>query len=123
MSDLRGTNFQKGLQGEQAAETYLCSVGMRCLDRRVRSPWGEIDLVMMDGNTLVFVEVKARSMRTLREAQLAVSPAKQHRLIQTALFYLNEHSEYANRLMRFDIVCLSADCIQHLPNAFEGRGW
>ena len=115
--------YSKGLLGEAAAEQYLCEAGMTCLQRRYRSPYGEIDLIMMDRDVLVFVEVKARVRQTHSEAQAAVTSAKQRRIIQTALCFLNEHPEYAQHMMRFDIVSLSGDCIHHLPNAFEGYGW
>ena len=123
MPDQHYSNYQKGLQGESLAEEYLCRMGMRCLDRRFRSPWGEIDLIMLDAQAIVFTEVKARSSSTLYAAQMAVTPAKQHRIIQTALFYLNMHPEHANRLIRFDVICLSGDCIHHISNAFEANRW
>lgn len=115
--------YVKGLLGEAKAEEYLCSQGMICLDRRYRSPYGEIDLIMLDGDILAFVEVKARDLSTLQAAQMAVTPAKQRRIIQTALCYLSEHPEHAQRMIRFDIAGLSNDCIEHLPNAFQGSGW
>ncbi len=123
MPDQRLNTYSKGLQGEATAEAYLCKTGMICLERRYRSPYGEIDLIMLDGEALAFVEVKARNLSTLHAAQMSVTPAKQRRIIQTALCFLNEHPEHAQRLMRFDIVSLSGDCIQHLPNAFQGAGW
>jgi len=123
MPDQRLNAYLKGLQGEEAAEDYLCKAGMACLDRRYRSPYGEIDLIMLDGEVLAFVEVKARNMSTLYAAQMSVTPTKQRRIIQTALCFLSEHPEHTGRLMRFDIIGLSSDCIQHIPNAFQGAGW
>jgi len=124
MPDSRGSfAYQKGLQGEANAEKHLRNQGMICIGRRYRSPYGEIDLIMLDKETLVFVEVKARSRSTLLEAQMAVTPAKQKRIIQTALLYLNQHPENAQRQIRFDVVTLSDGCVQHLPNAFQGFGW
>ena len=55
------TTYQKGLDGESRAALYLQNRGMVLLQKRYRSPFGEIDLVMRDGDTLVFVEVKARA--------------------------------------------------------------
>ena len=115
--------YTTGVLGEAAAEEYLCSAGMTCLTRRYHSPYGEIDLIMLDGETLIFVEVKARKTSTLSQAVFAVTPAKQRRIIQTALCFLSDYPEHAQRLMRFDIVALSADCIQHIPDAFQGSGW
>jgi len=115
--------YVKGVLGEAAAEEHLCRKGMLCLDRRYHSPHGEIDLIMLDAEILVFVEVKARLHGTIQSAQLAVTPTKQRKIIQTALCYLSNHPNHALRLMRFDIVSISDDCIQHLPNAFQGSGW
>lgn len=116
-------SYRKGVCGEEQAETLLCSSGMSCIERRYRSPYGEIDLIMLDGETLVFVEVKARQNDSIYSAHSAVTPAKQRRIIQTALCYLNEHPEHVFRPMRFDIVGLSDDCAQHFPDAFQGAGW
>lgn len=122
MPDQRRT-YVLGLEGEARAESYLSSLGMICLERRYRSAYGEIDLIMLEGETLVFAEVKYRRIATLLSAQLAVSPSKQRKIIQTALVYLNQHPEQADRLIRFDVVAISDDCIQYLPNAFQGSGW
>lgn len=116
-------SYTLGLQGEQAAERYLSQRGMTCLERRYRSPYGEIDLIMLSGETLVFVEVKARRAKTLYETQLTVTPLKQRRINQTALNFISQHPEHAHRLMRFDIVALTDDCILHSANAFQGVGW
>ncbi len=123
MPEAMGTSHSKGLLGEAAAEAYLVEQGMTCLGRRYHSPCGEIDLVMLEEQTLVFVEVKARSVKTLSEAQIAVSPAKQKRIIQTALYYLNKFPQYHQHMIRFDVVAISGEFIQHIPNAFQGYGW
>lgn len=116
--------YAKGIQGEAIAEQHLKAKGFQWIASRYRSPYGEIDLIMLDQNVLVFIEVKYRSRATLASAQLAVTPAKQRRIIQTALCYLNEHPEYAEHPMRFDIVSFSGDDTwEHLQNAFQGYGW
>ena len=96
---------------------------MACIDRRYHSPYGEIDLIMLEEQTLVFVEVKARSVQTLSQAQFAVTPTKQRRIIQTALCYLNQFPQYQQHLIRFDVVAISGEIIHHIPNAFQGYGW
>lgn len=124
MPESKRSIYEKGLAGEAMAERYLHGIGFHSIERRYRSPYGEIDLIMLDSNALVFIEVKSRPSGTLINAQTAVSTAKQRRIIQTALCYLNEHPEHQNRTMRFDIVSLAGDgCIEHLPNAFQGYGW
>lgn len=124
MPEPKRSIYEKGLEGESMAEQHLCDKGFQSITRRFRSPYGEIDLIMLDADALVFIEVKSRTRSTLIAAELAVSPAKQRRIIQTALCYLNEHPEHQNRTIRFDIVSLAGkDCIEHLPNAFQGYGW
>lgn len=123
MPDQRLNTYAKGVLGEAVAEEYLCLHGMICIDRRYHSPYGEIDLIMLDGDILAFVEVKARLAATIHSAQASVTPAKQRKIVQTALCYLNEHPEHAQRIMRFDIVGMAFDCITHLPDAFQGSGW
>ena len=115
--------YAKGIHGEAAAEAYLCQKGMICIERRYHSPYGEIDLIVLDRDTLAFVEVKSRQNNTITSAQMAVTPTKQRRIIQTALCYLNQHPEHQHRMMRFDIVSVSGDCIHHQKNAFHGSGW
>lgn len=115
--------YAKGVMGETAACDYLVKQGMQPIDRRYRSPYGEIDLIMQCGNVLVFVEVKTRERGTAQSAQWAVTPKKQQRLIQTALCYLGDHPMYASCVMRFDVVTVGKDGIIHIPNAFEGSEW
>ena len=111
-------NLAVGLSGEDAAIAYLQNRGMVLLARRYRSPFGEIDMVMRDGETLVFVEVKARATAREGAGLLAVSARKQNRLLRTALQYLSTHA--CDCPARFDVVEITKDGIQHIANAFEG---
>lgn len=117
------SSYASGVMGEIAACDALCQMGMEPLCRRFRSPYGEIDLILLDGETLVFVEVKARPNGTFADGQYAVTPAKRRRLIQTARCFLGEHPEHAERMIRFDIAVVASDGIHHLRNAFEGSEW
>jgi len=115
--------YAKGVMGETAAAAHLTRQGMQLLARRYRSPYGEIDLVLLDGNVVVFAEVKTRERGNAVSAQSAVTPLKQKRLIQTARCYLGEHPEHAARMLRFDVVTVSQDGVFHLANAFQGSEW
>lgn len=115
--------YAKGVMGETAAAKYLAQHGLTLLERRYRSPYGEIDLILLDGEALVFAEVKTRERGTFLTAQQAVTPQKQRRLIQTARCFLGEHPQYAQKPMRFDVVTVAKDGVFHLPNAFEGSEW
>lgn len=117
MPDRRINAYAKGMLGEARACEYLQQRGMVLLEKRYRSPFGEIDLVMREGEWLVFVEVKTRQKAGQGRGLEAITPAKQRRLVQTALCYLAEHP--ADCPIRFDALEITPDGILHLPNAFE----
>ena len=103
----RDRNLQPESVG-QSAETVACAWlsrrGLQPLARNFRSRFGEIDLVMLDRNTLVFVEVRCRIGRSPTTAAATVRRGKQQRLIRTALMFVSAYPHYANHTMRFDIV-------------------
>ena len=115
-----------GQAGESAAEEYLRRKGYRIVERNLRSPAGELDLVAEDGRVLVFVEVKARRTDAFGGAIQAVDQRKQKKLIQLATQYLARH-HVKDRLCRFDVVLLqgtdaAGPHIEHIQNAFEVSG-
>lgn len=120
MPEKKITPYAKGWMGEARACEYLENRGMVLLERRYRSPYGEIDLVMRDGDTLVFVEVKARSRGRRGDGLAAIIPKKQSRMVQTALQYIGEHKSVCT--MRFDAIELTPEGVVHIPNAFEASG-
>ncbi|KLU40618.1 MAG: hypothetical protein AA931_03390 [Peptococcaceae bacterium 1109] len=95
--------MSKGAYYEEAACQYLTARGLVLLERNYRTQGGEIDLVMRDGATLVFVEVKFRSTLTYGHPLEAVSPVKQRRLKRTALFYLAQ-TNCCYDAVRFDVL-------------------
>ena len=115
-----------GDRGERAAARFLRRRGLRVLPRGYRTRLGEIDLIARDGDTLVFVEVKARRQGVPAEA---VTPEKQRRITLAALHFLRKYGLLEVR-SRFDIVAIvwpderGEPQIEHIPNAFEavGRG-
>ncbi|MCG3127822.1 MAG: hypothetical protein CHACPFDD_02694 [Phycisphaerae bacterium] len=114
-----------GEQGERLAEKHLRAKGMRVVARRFRAPPGEVDLVMRDGETLVFVEVKTRADQHWTEPQHAVNATKQRKLARTAQFYLNRQARDPLPC-RFDVVAIVAapgepPLITHFPDAFVPR--
>ncbi len=115
------TAYAKGILGEDAARKYLESKGMVLLMRRYHSPYGEIDLVMQDGDAIALVEVKARENADPATCSYAITPAKQKRLCMTARCYLAEYP--ADMPIRFDAVLVTRSGILHIPNAFEGWEW
>lgn len=111
-----------GRRGELAAALYLERKGMKILERNLRTPVGEIDLVARHQRILAFVEVKTRRGGRFGLPAEAVGPRKQHQIIQTAKWYLNGRPT-SNLQPRFDVIAvtLSADGLQieHIPGAFE----
>ena len=114
--------YETGLQGEAQAEAYLRDTrGMVCLGRRYRTSAGEIDLIMRDGETIVFVEVKTRRTAAPGEGLRSVDTRKQGRIARAAQIYLmTEHQ--TNRPVRFDAIEISHGNVLYIPNAFQPGG-
>ncbi len=112
-----------GEAGEQLALEHLERRGLRLLARNVHARGGEIDLVMLDGATLVFVEVRSRKARGLVGALESVTARKQQRLLSAARIFLARHPQHAARPCRFDVVGITRDgsqiTLEWAPNAFE----
>lgn len=120
----RGPREDLGRRGEDAAARHLEANGYRILHRRWRARCGEIDLVALDGETLVFVEVKARSGTAAGLPGEAVGPLKQRRLARVADVYLLGH-EGEERECRFDVVEVfgggrGALRVRLIKDAFQG---
>lgn len=109
-----------GVQGEIRAERYLVSLGYRILSHNFAACGGEIDLIALDGETLVFAEVKTRS-GSFASAREFVTPGKQRRICRTALYYMQKYG-CMNRQARFDVIEIQDGRLTHIPNAFPYRG-
>ena len=114
-----------GRQGEDLAAEYLESLGCRIVERNFSHRIGEIDLVALDGGTVVIVEVKTRS-KTGRRPGEAVDYRKQRKLTLTAALFLKSR-QWENRPARFDVVEIvqggGAPMIRHIKSAFEATEW
>lgn len=93
-----------GSSAEQVAEAWLIGRGLTPVSRNFRCRQGEIDLVMLDGDVLVFVEVRCRRGRRLTSAAHTVNRGKQRRLAATALWFIARNPGFANHPTRFDVV-------------------
>ncbi|GMU66539.1 MAG: hypothetical protein AMXMBFR36_28130 [Acidobacteriota bacterium] len=94
----------RGAAAEEAAERHLTAHGYRIVARNVVTRVGEIDIVALDGETLCFVEVKARASAEFGRAVEAVGRRKQERLIRAASMFLARNR--SKRACRFDVVAL-----------------
>ena len=111
----------KGRAGETAAAFLLEDKGMRILARNFRSSWGEVDIIALEGETLVFTEVKTWSGYGIDSLEQALDCKKQHKIIETSKYFLLLHREYRYMAVRFDVVFISPEGITHLASAFTER--
>lgn len=114
---------RRGAAAEQQARHYLERRGLVTLAQNYRCRWGEIDLVMRDAQTLVFVEVRYRGDDDFGGAIASIDRRKQRKLARAALHYL-QRSRAADTPARFDVVTLTPDEagtleFEWLRNAFE----
>jgi putative endonuclease len=111
-----------GKQSESAAVRHLKKKGYKILEKNYRTPLGEIDIVARDNDTIVFVEVKARSSARFGNPKTAVTPRKQRRISMVALHYLKEKRQHRAKA-RFDVIAITSDSsapqIELVKNAFE----
>ena len=97
---------QAGRRGEDLACRHLESQGLRLLQRNYRCRTGEIDLVMLDGGTLVLVEVRSRSTSEHGSAAATIGTRKQRRLIRAAQHLLLSRPDFRRLPARFDVVAI-----------------
>jgi putative endonuclease len=106
------------MEGEGRAAAALEKAGLRVVAKNVRFGTGEIDLIALDGITVVFVEVKNWPAGRREDLEYGISGRKQKRIIETAKYFLSSHREYSDRPIRFDVVFLNSGTITHLESAF-----
>jgi putative endonuclease len=113
-----------GMAAEDRALAHLSACGLRLVERNYRvargpgRPGGEIDLIMRDGQTLVFIEVRSRRAgSTHGGAAASVGAAKRARLIHAARHYLLRHADPPP--CRFDLVAIDGEALNWLQAAFD----
>lgn len=97
-----------GRQAEERARHFLEMQGLIFIASNYRAPGGEIDLIMRDGATLVFIEVRLRCSSQFGDAVDSITNRKQARITATAADYLQRHHELANYPCRFDVVAFTS---------------
>ncbi len=112
-----------GLRGEFLAANYLRQKGHLLLAQRFRTVHGEIDLISLDGDVVVFSEVKTRSDTDILRSLERIDPAKQKRMIGSARWFLRR-SRMEDRSFRFDVIVViqpkqGDPQIVHFPYAFS----
>lgn len=110
---------QIGADYELVAANYLEQKGYIILERNYRNPYGEIDLIALDGDTVVFCEIKYRKKAGYGSPLSAVDVRKQRRISKVALYYTAGYQAPKNVFYRFDVIGIDGDnTIEHIENAF-----
>jgi putative endonuclease len=116
-------HLKLGHAGEGAARRYLEARDYRFIEANWHCASGELDLVMQDGDELVFIEVKTRRGDASGRASEAITRAKTRKLLKTGEWYVARHPRYADAIWRCDIVAITlgwngaVDSIEHFENA------
>ncbi len=113
-----------GLAAEQLAATFLTNNGLKLVTQNYHCRYGEIDLVMKEAKTLVFVEVRLRSNSQFGSAGASITTHKQQKLIATAQHYLQTHhtTSRGDTACRFDAILMNKadlNSIEWVRNAFD----
>lgn len=110
----------KGDKAEEQACQFLQSKGLTLLERNFSTRAGEIDLIMQDNDSLVFIEVRYRKNSNFGGAAMSVTPKKQQRIIKAALAYQQKYAPQSS--MRFDVVAIEGENkdLNWIANAFYG---
>jgi len=122
-----GDRAELGLLGERLAEKHLRSRGMKTLARRFNVSAGELDLVMQDGDTVVFVEVKTQRSAAVLDPYERVNSPKRRRMVAAAKWFIAKKKLH-ERPCRFDVVSIvmpetGEPSIQHIATAFVPARW
>jgi len=118
------TSKKIGQTIENLACKYLINQGLKIISKNFQSKCGEIDLIMQDGEVLVFVEVRHRRLSDYGGGVATVDKYKQLKIIKTANLYLQKHKLYDKVLCRFDIVATSGkngDKLDWIKDAFWAK--
>ncbi len=111
-----------GAKAEEVARIYLEQQGLRLVAQNYRCRRGEIDLIMQDGATLVFIEVRYRKSMGFGSPAESVTPAKQQRIVMTAMRYLQSKSGHSMPPCRFDMLAIAGkeqQNIDWIKDAFQ----
>jgi len=113
-----------GAAAETRAAEYLSQRGLTVMARNLRCKAGELDLVCVDGETLVIVEVRQRARGDFGGASASVTRNKRVKLLRAARFFWQRRPDWRHRIMRFDVIAITGDAtgsgpIEWLKDAFR----
>ena len=111
-----------GLLGEELALAHLLANKLTLVQRNYRCKLGELDLVMLDGSTLVLVEVRYRSHKEFGGAAASITWEKQRKLVRAAEHLLMKRAELRRYAARFDVIAITTDAdmtqVEWIKSAF-----
>ncbi|MCX5741399.1 MAG: YraN family protein [Proteobacteria bacterium] len=108
----------RGSRNEQRAEQALVAKGLTIVARNYRCDLGELDLIVRDGSTIVFVEVRSRADDQHGHAAEMVGTRKQRQVSRVASFYLEAERPTYQRT-RFDVVAITGAVLEHVEDAWR----
>ncbi len=95
-----------GQQAEKQALLYLKKKGLRLIQTNYQCYQGEIDLIMQDGNDIVFVEVRSRARTDYGDALASITPSKIKKIIRAATHFLQKRNWLYSISSRFDVIAI-----------------
>jgi len=119
------SHLEAGRDAEPQALETLEAAGLKLLERNYRCPQGELDLVLLQGDTLVVAEVRFRKDASHGTAAETVGPEKQRKLILAMRHFLKTHAELRRKPLRFDVVAVRAGdgggAVEWIQDAFQAQ--
>ncbi|WP_457639688.1 YraN family protein [Persephonella sp.] len=113
-------SYETGRLFEDKAVEYLRKKGYRILDRNFKTKYGEIDIIAVDGSTLVFIEVRYRKNSSFGTPEETLDYRKIRKIVNTANRYISIKN-MENFDIRFDVIAVDKNGLRHIINAFEGE--
>jgi putative endonuclease len=114
---------QTGRRAEMLAAEWLMRQGLEIVDRNVRTPLGELDLIAREGRTICVIEVRSRRSERFGTPEESVTAVKRQHIQRAALWYLRQQGWQERVSCRFDVIAVrwvqDTPHIKHIPNAFE----
>ncbi len=122
-AEMPDDRLELGRTGEKLAERLLRKLGYRVLSRNYHCPAGEIDIVALDADTVVFAEVRTRRSEASDDIEEFVNPSKQRQVARVARYYVHQHHAEEHPC-RFDVILVivppdGRPLIRHIPDAFQ----
>jgi len=110
-----------GETAEQDACLFLIKNKLKLVSKNYRCKFGEIDLIMLDKQSLVFVEVRYRKNNQFGSGAESITSSKQRKLIKTASYYLQQNPQASQYAARFDVVSMSPEITSNNPSNPENE--